>query len=105
MTHYIVKLSEQEELSLRQLTVQPGFDALLKLLQGESLSAQSEAMQCDGAKETRLLKLGDAQATVKVVSSLTKKLCSYRDAVMPAPESMPDELQEMLQTTWERKPS
>ena len=84
MTRYIVKLSEQEELNLRQMTTHPGYDALLKLLQGESLDAQAEAMECrDADKEKRLLLLTDAQVTKRVVSSITQKLSGYRESFMP----------------------
>ena len=86
MTRYEVKLTEQEELALRQLAMQPGFDALLKLLAGESLEAQMEAMGClDPDDKKRLLKLTDAQATARIVSSLTQKLASYR--TIPAQKS------------------
>ena len=81
MTKYIVKLSEQEEMALRQLAMQPGFEVIFKLLQTESLDAQSNAMDCQGNKEERLMALTDAQATVKVVSSLIRKLAAFREAI------------------------
>lgn len=83
MTKYIVKLTEQEELTLRKLALQPGFEVIFKLLQGESLDAQSKAMDCKGTREERLLALSDAQSTKDVVSSLTRKLTSYREVVQP----------------------
>lgn len=84
MTRYIVKLTEQEELNLRQLTTQPGFEPLLKLVQGESLAAQTEAMECKSlVAEERSHALMKAQVAVEVVSNLTKKLCSFQQIPMP----------------------
>ena len=85
MTKYYVPLTEQETLSLRQLATQPGYDVIFKLLQMESLDAQSAAMECitANAKE-RLLILSDAQATARVVSSLIKKLASYQNVIQQA---------------------
>jgi hypothetical protein len=80
MSKYYIPLTEQEELSLRQLATQPGFEVLFKLLQMLSLDAQSEAMDCtEGDAKKRLLVLSDAQATVRVVSNLTKKLIGYQN--------------------------
>lgn len=86
MTRYEVKLTQEEVMGLQQLTMQPGFDGLLKLLQGESLAAQAAAMQAKGSRDDRLLALTDAQRTAEVVSNLTKKLCSYRNAAIPQQE-------------------
>lgn len=87
MTRYIVNLTEQEELNLRQLTTHPGFVPLLKLLQGESLDAQAEAMECrDADREKRLQLLTDAQATKRIVGSLTQKLSGYRESILPTAE-------------------
>lgn len=86
MTRYIIALTEQEEMSLRQLALTPGFDALLKLLQGESFDAQAKAMECeDPDQNKRLLLLSDAQCTKRVVSTLTQKLAAYRQ--IPAPDN------------------
>ena len=82
MSKYYIPLTEQEELSLRQLATQPGFEVLFKLLQMLSLDAQSEAMDCtEGDAKKRLLVLSDAQATVRVVSNLTKKLAGYKSQI------------------------
>jgi hypothetical protein len=75
---YEIALTQQEELNLRQLMVSPGVEALFKLLGGISFEAQADAMECKGNKETRLLKLTDAQSTRDVVNKLTRKLMSYR---------------------------
>ena len=82
MSKYYIPLTEQEELSLRQLATQPGFEVLFKLLQMQSLDAQSEAMDCtEGDAKKRLLVLSDAQATVRVVSNITKKLVGYQNQI------------------------
>ena len=82
MSKYYIPLTEQEELSLRQLATQPGFEVLFKLLQTQSLDAQSEAMDCtEGDAKKRLLVLSDAQATVRVVSNITKKLVGYQNQI------------------------
>jgi RNA polymerase-interacting CarD/CdnL/TRCF family regulator len=79
---YIVKLTEQEEMNLRQLMIQPGAEVIFKLLQMESLDAQASAMNCvDPDEKRRLLLLTDAQRTAQVVSSLTRKLNAYREIV------------------------
>lgn len=102
MTRYEVKLSEQEEMALRQLATQAGFDALLKLLAGESFHAQMEAMECtDPDEKKRLTKLTDAQCTARVVSSLTRRLAAYREIPLPQPEPQ-DELRDILSVNWER---
>jgi RNA polymerase-interacting CarD/CdnL/TRCF family regulator len=102
MTKYIVKLTEQEEMALRQLAIQPGFEVIFKLLQGESLDAQTAAMECaDPDEKKRLLMLTDAQATAKVVSNLTRKLASYREIIQPSPEEFEDPFQFSVH---ERKP-
>jgi hypothetical protein len=100
---YIVKLSEQEEMNLRQLALHPGFDPLLKLLQGESLAAQALAMECEDLdREKRLLALSDAQRTAKVVSNLTRKLVSYREILqVPAVGAEPDLA--VLENLWDRE--
>lgn len=91
MTEYIVKLTEQEELNLRQLVMQPGFEPLLKLLAGESLSLQSEAMECSSLVAEELsLALIKAQVGAKIVSKFTRKLCSYQALPIPAPETEQD---------------
>ncbi len=70
----------------------PGFDPLLKLLQGESLDAQSAAMECKSLKmEERAVAQMQAQVAVEVVGNLTRKLCSYREISMPAPEPEADD--------------
>lgn len=101
MAKYVVKLSEQEELNLRQLTVQPGFDALLKMLQGESLDAQTAAMDCtDLDDRKRSLALLQAQVTRNVVSNLTQKLCAYRELlVTPAPVGE----SELISNIWDKE--
>jgi len=82
MSKYYIPLTEQEELSLRQLATQPGFEVLFKLLQMQSLDAQSEAMDCtEGDAKKRLLVLSDAQATVRVVSNIIKKLAAYQNQI------------------------
>jgi RNA polymerase-interacting CarD/CdnL/TRCF family regulator len=87
MTRYIVKLSEQEELALRQLATQQGFEVIFKLLQGESLDAQTKAMECEDTDEKkRLLVLMEAQTTARIVSNLTRKLANYQNALQPTPE-------------------
>lgn len=88
MTRYHVKLSMQQELDLRQMTTHPGYDALLILLQGESLDMQAKAMEFEDPDEKKRLQLlTDAQATKRVVSSITQKLSGYRETFVPtAPE-------------------
>jgi len=82
MTKYYLPLTEQETLSLRQLANQPGYDVIFKLLQMESLDAQSAAMEStDKDAKQRLLILSDAQATVRIVSNLIKKLASYQSVI------------------------
>lgn len=99
MTRYIVKLTEQEELAIKQYVLQPGFDVLLKFLQGESLDAQTTAMECEGNMEARALAQMQAQMTKNVVSNLTKKLSAYRQIQMPqAEEQSNDPLTELLRT-------
>lgn len=100
MTKYVVKLTEQEELSLRQLMRNPDADVLLKLLQGESFDAQTAAMECtDPDEKKRLLLLTDAQATARIVSSLTRKLCAYREVIQPTAET--GEL-DIIEDLWKR---
>jgi hypothetical protein len=102
MTRYEVKLTEQEELALRQLATQPGFDALLKLLGGESFHAQQEAMECtEPDDKKRLLKLTDAQCTARIVSHLVQKLAAYREIPVPQSEAA-DELRSIMNVQWER---
>ena len=91
MTKYIVKLTEQEELSIKQMMLTPGADVLLRLLQIESLDAQAEAMECNGTGEQMLLALAHAKATKKVTSNLTKKLWAYRESMSPV---IPQEAEE-----------
>ena len=79
MTRYEVKLTEQEELSLKQLVIQVGFDVVFKFLQIESLNAQTEALQCKSlVAEERSTALMKAQVTADVVSNLTQRLAGYR---------------------------
>jgi hypothetical protein len=93
MTRYIVKLTEQEDLALRQIVAQPGFDVVFKFLQIESLDAQTTAMEClDPDKEKRLLLLTDAQRTAAICSNLTRKLAAYREALIPEAEADSDPL-------------
>jgi hypothetical protein len=100
VTKYLVKLSEQEELSLRQLATQPGFDVIFKFLQGESLDAQSAAMDCEDLDERkRLVALSDAQRTAKVVSNLIRKLAAYREAIQAPIEEKPEE--ELFERLWD----
>jgi hypothetical protein len=88
MTKYYVPLTEQEKLSIRQLATQPGFEVIYKLLQMESLDAQAEAMECKSPKmEERAMAQMQAQVAKDIVSSLTNKLDSYRQSVLPAPEA------------------
>jgi len=99
-TRYEEKLSEQEVLNLRQLMTQPGSDALLKLLGIESLNAQMRVMEFEEADEKkRLLLLSDAQATRRIVNSLTRKLFSYREMNMPAPTM--EQVAEVVENLWE----
>ena len=87
MTKYYVPLTEQETLSLRQLATQPGYEVIFKLLQMESLDAQSAAMECtEPDRNKRLLLLSDAQATSKVVSNLIKRLASYQNVIQQTEE-------------------
>lgn len=86
MTKYYVPLTQEEELNLKQLAAQPGFPALFKLLQIESLDAQAVAMECKGNSEARLLALSDAQAMKDAVGKLTQRLASYRESLLPHPE-------------------
>lgn len=89
MTRYEVKLTEQEVLNLRQLISQPGAEVIFKLLQVESLDAQSKAMECSGSQEQRLLALSDAQSTARIVSNLTRKLAAYgRQIEVATPEEI-----------------
>jgi len=91
---YIIPLTEQEELNLRQLTMHPGYPALLKLAHSESFSAQAEAMACKGTSEQRLLALSDAQAMAAAVSRLTQKLEGYR-TLPESKENPADPLREL----------
>ena len=101
MTRYITKLTEQEEMSLKQLVAQPGFEPLIKLLQFESLLAQSRAMECTSAdRNERLMALTDAQRTAEVVSNLTIKLYGYREQLLPQTE---EEQDPFITELWERK--
>jgi hypothetical protein len=101
MTRYVVKLSEQEELQLRQLALQPGFEVIFKLLQSESLDAQTAAMDCtEPDQRKRLMMLTDAQVTAKVVSKLTQKLAAYREVIQP--EADHGEL-EIIQNLWDER--
>jgi len=101
VTKYIVKLTEHEELTIRQLALQPGFDVIFKFLQGESLDAQSVAMDCtDPDERKRLMLLTDAQSTARVVSNLTRKLAGYREILQPPTEETVDDL---FHTEYERK--
>jgi hypothetical protein len=101
LTRYIVKLTEQEELSLRQLATQPGFDVIFKFLQGESLDAQTAAMECtDPDQRKRLLILTDAQVTAKIVSKLTQKLAAYREIIQPPVPDEEQEYNEIVQNIW-----
>ena len=103
MTKYIVKLTEQEELSIRQLALQPGFEVIFKFLQGESLDAQTAAMECSDADEKkRLLLLTDAQSTAKVVSNLIRKLAAYREVQMVQPTDTEREL-ELITNLWDQE--
>lgn len=98
MTRYIVKLTEQEELNLRQLALQPGFEVIFKLLQGESLDAQTRAMECeDPEAKKRLMLLTDAQVTAKVVSNLTRRLASYQQ---PLAQATPEEQAAIIENLW-----
>lgn len=93
MTKYIVKLTEQEELNLRQLALQPGFEVIFKFLQGESLDAQTKAMECDDPEaKRRLMLLTDAQVTAKVVSSLIRRLAAYQQLPIAQAETIADEI-------------
>lgn len=81
---YEVKLTEQEELNLQQLTVHPGYPVLLKLLQMEKLDAVSEAMGCTELSiEKRALALTDAQRTDIVVGKITNRLERFRENTIP----------------------
>lgn len=102
MTRYIVKLTEQEELNLRQLAIHPGFEVLLKLLQMESLDSQTAAIECtDPDRNKRLMMLGDAQATAKVVSNLTRKLSAYREQLEPAAQF--DRAMDIVEELWNKE--
>ena len=100
---YIVKLTEQEEMSLRQLATQPGFEVIFKLLQGEALDAQTEAMECsDPDPNQRLLKLTDAQATSRIVSNMTRRLAAYQ--VLPeVTQPTQDDALAFIANEWLRK--
>jgi RNA polymerase-interacting CarD/CdnL/TRCF family regulator len=103
MTRYIVKLTEQEELTLRQLAIQPGFEVIFKLLQGESLDAQTAAMECtDPDNKKRLLLLTDAQATAKIVSNLTRKLAAYREVIQEVTKEQ-DLADQLIGDAWTRE--
>lgn len=103
MTKYIVKLTEQEELSIRQLALQPGFEVIFKFLQGESLDAQTAAMECtDLDEKKRLMVLTDAQVTARVVSNLTRKLAAYRETLVSPPMEADKEL-ELIANLWEQE--
>lgn len=99
MTRYIVKLTESEELAIRQLAIQPGFEVIFKLLQGESLDAQTAAMECtDPDQRKRLMILTDAQVTARVVSNLIRKLAAYQPPLQVEPEKVP----EIFENIWEQ---
>lgn len=103
MTKYIVKLTEQEEMNLRQLALQPGFEVIFKLLQGESLDAQTAAMECtDPEAKKRLMLLTDAQVTAKVVSNLTRRLAAYQQNLGQITEETSAEIIENIWTIPER---
>jgi hypothetical protein len=98
---YAIQLSEQEILYLKQLAAQPGFEPLLKLLQVESLDAQSDAMDCEELDDhKRSLALLKAQVTRIVVSNITKKLCAYRELLIPTQEEQP-ELARIIDNVWD----
>jgi hypothetical protein len=99
---YIVKLTEQEELSLRQLAIQPGYEVIFKLLDGEALDAQSNAMECKSLiDQERSMALLKAQDVVEVVSNMKRKLDAYRLPALPVVEEQPDEPLQFLD--WTRK--
>jgi hypothetical protein len=101
---YIVKLTEQEELNLRQLMIQPGAEVIFKLLQMESLDAQAAAMNCvDPDEKRRLLLLTDAQRTAQVVGSLTRRLSAYREMETLAPTLTPTEAEEIITNLWNQR--
>ncbi len=94
MTRYIITLSEQEELSLKQLVTQPGFEPMMKLFQSISLDAQSKAMDCESKDvRERSQVLLEAQVTRDVVSNITHRLYAYREALLP---DMPDDVQRII---------
>src|SRR5690348_12821439 len=99
MTKYIVKLTEQEELNLRQLAIQPGFEVIFKLLQGESLDAQTKAMECDDPEaKKRLLLLSDAQSTARVVGNLIRRLAAYQNPIKA--EAVPNPDMDIIENLW-----
>jgi hypothetical protein len=98
MTQYIVKLTEQEELTFRQIAMQPGFEVIFKLLQAESLDAQAKAMDCEEPEaKKRLMLLTDAQATQRVVGRLTRKLAAYQ---APMQQEMKHPDVELIENIW-----
>ena len=94
---YEVKLTDQEELELRQMLMGPGFPVLLKFLQIKSLNAQADAMECKGNKDQRLLVLLDAQAMAKISNELTRELAQFRR--VPGIE-ISDEESEIISNLW-----
>jgi hypothetical protein len=91
---YEIKLSEQEELYLQQITMHPGYPVLLKLLQMEKWDAVAEAMACkDLSIEKRALALTDAQRTDVVVGNITQRLERFRESSMPSIQPEPENAQ------------
>ena len=101
---YVVKLSEQEELNLRQLTAQPGFSVALKLIQGEAFEAQQKAMECEEVDPIkRSLALTEAQCTTRLANSLIAKLCAY--AQLPPPSDEETVLDDPLNFSFFERPA
>jgi len=86
-------------MNIRQLATQPGFEVIFKFLQGESLDAQTAAMECTESDEKkRLLVLTDAQRTAHIVGNLIRKLAAYQTVIQQQVEEVTDS--ELIQNLW-----
>lgn len=87
-----MRLTEQEVLSLKQLVLTPGADALMKLLQIAAAEAQDKAMSCNSPKmEDRAVAQMQAQIVREVVGQIIKTLVAYRESMnplIPEPEDL-----------------
>lgn len=96
MAKYVIPLTDEEELNLRQFTKQPVFPVVLKLLQQLAFDEQNDLMEAkEKTKEAELLNLLKARATKKAVDAIARKLMSYCDMSQPEQADELDPLKEM----------